>query len=299
MINLLPPEEKKGEKPTKKIEEKVPIEMVRPKDSEPKVEIFQAKEIGEKVEAEEVKKKIEIKSDSSKEQKIKSTIKKKNLNVFIIFQKIGQIFRKKAPSSTEKPKEKSRLIEPPTPPGIEVTLMPEEIPITKRLVQERILIFLAVIAVSSLIVFMMRVWAIWQCEEAEIKVNQIKSEMATIEAQIMNYNDEIEEIRKLEKKATRANNLLNNHIYWTKFFKFLEDYTIPDVYYGDFTGDTKGKIVLPAVGRDLIAVARQLVAFSSASEFVKEVTITDLVGGVKGVTFNINLTLNPETFLKK
>ncbi|MGC9048764.1 MAG: hypothetical protein ACP5IX_00880 [Patescibacteria group bacterium] len=291
MINLLPEEEKKEERP-KKMEEPR-IEMVQPKKPEPDFKISSPEK------SEPKRDEIKLKPATLPEQKIKPSAKEKKSGLFAILWK--KIFGKKtsAPPKTREAKEKMQLSKSFAPAGLEVTLMPKEIPITKRMVQERILIFLAAIAVSVLIVFIIWVWATWRSEEAQFRVSQIKTEMATIEAQIASYNNEIEEIKKLEKKAEQANDLLANHIYWTKFFKLLENYTIPDIYYGDFTGDTKGKIVLPTIGRDLIAAARQLIAFSNTPDFVKEVTITDLVGGIKGVTFNTNLILNPEVFLKK
>lgn len=218
-----------------------------------------------------------------------------------VIQKIGQNIRKffqGKPSAAKTGKEESALSKTFGSAGLEVTLMPEEIPITKRMVYEKLMILLAVIAFSVSIVFATWVWASWRCEQAQAKIAQVKIEMTSVEGQISRYQDVVNDIRKLEQKAERVNDLLNNHIYWTKFFKLLETYTIPDIYYGDFNGDIGGKIVLPSIGRDLIASARQLIALSNAPEFIKEVTITDLAGGVKGVSFNTNLTLAPEAFKK-
>jgi hypothetical protein len=195
-------------------------------------------------------------------------------------------------------KEKEKIVESYTPTGLEVTLLPEEIPITKRMIQERIFIFLAVIAFSSLLIFLSWAYCTWHIESAKNEIDQIKTELLTLDVQIKNLDPKVEEIKVLEKKATKITNLLNNHIYWTNFFDLLEKYTIPEVYYGDFNGSFGENITLPAVGKDLISVAKQIVAFSNAP-FVKNVNVSNLTGGVKGVSFNLNLILDPNLFHKK
>ncbi|GEM_PF-916810 len=182
--------------------------------------------------------------------------------------------------------------------GLEITLMPKEAPITRRMINERLLILLAFIAFLFLVIFIGWSWVNWRSKMAKIKTSQIKTEIVAIESKISGYQDMLQQIRSLDKKSSRAIDLLNNHIYWTRFFKLLETYTIPDVYFTKFSAQVDTKITLPTIGRNLIAAAKQLAAFSSATDFIKEVTITDLNAGTKGVTFNTNLSLT-SSVLKK
>lgn len=277
MINLLPEEEKQKERVPKK--EEPQIEMRQPvKIKSPKSEI-----------------KPESKAKIKPEPKLSPPSAEKKISWL---QKFIQSFKRTTKKEKVEREEIKKLAEGSEMVIPEVTLMAEELPITKRMIQEKLLILLAVLVFSILIVFVGWLWATWRFEVAQEEIHRIKTDMATVEAQIASYNELVKEIRGLEQKAERVNNLLNNHIYWTKFFKLLETYTIPDVYYGDFNADTSGKIVLPSVGRDLIAAARQLIAFSNAPDFVQTVTITDLTGGVKGVSFNTNLILVPTAFKK-
>lgn len=293
MINLLP-EDIKKEEPKKKTEISK-VEMFWPAKPKPVLEVEPEAKTAVKPEI-----KPEMEPEIKPEVATPST--KKGTNFVSILKQGIQKFVQNLTAKKKLTEEEAGDIRRPLrsfgPSAPEVTLMPEELPITKRMIQERILILLAVIVFSVLVVFMVWVWATWRFEVVQGEINRIKTDMATTEAQIISYNDLIKEVRALEQKAERISDLLNNHIYWTKFFKLLETYTIPDVYYGDFNGDTSGKIILPSVGRNLIAAARQLIALSNAPDFVQTVTITDLTGGMKGVTFNTNLILVPEVFKK-
>jgi len=183
-------------------------------------------------------------------------------------------------------------------PEVEISLMPDEAPVTQRMVYEKILILLAVAAFLFLIVFLGWSWVNWRSELARTQINQIKVEMLATEGKINSYNDSLQQIRLLEKQSNRAISLLRDHVYWTKFFNLLETHTVPDVYYSNFVAKAGDKITLPAVARDLTSVARQLAAFYSAPDFVEDATITNLVAGPKSVNFNITLTLNPDVLKK-
>ena len=181
---------------------------------------------------------------------------------------------------------------------VEISLMPSEVPVTQRMVYERLLILLAVFAFLFLIVFLGWSWINWRSEIARAQINQVKVEMLSVENKVNGYNDSLQVIRLLAKKTTRTVSLLKDHVYWTQLFKLLEVYTIPDVYYPNFVAKIGDQIVLPAVARDLTSVARQLAAFYGATDFIKDVTITDLVARSESVNFNINLTLTPNVLRK-
>lgn len=94
-----------------------------------------------------------------------------------------------------------------------------------------------------------------------------------------------------------ARALLAHHIYWTRFFHFLEAVTIPDIYYTNLAVDPTGSIRLAAVGRDFSAVARQLLAFEESPDVETARTTkaaAEMSGSVPGVQFDLALTVKPE-----
>ncbi len=231
-----------------------------------------------------------------------SLFKKRLVN---ILNKIGQIVSKIITSkvfvgSEIIPKKKKAPIDVPTTgqAEVEISLMPNEASATQRMIYERVLILLAVVAFLFLIVFLGWSWVNWRSEIARIQINQVKVEMKATEGKISGYHDSLGVIRLLAKKTDRAVGLLKDHVYWTQLFKLLEADTIPDVYYPNFVAKIGDQVILPAVARDLTSAARQLAAFYSVTDFIKDVAITDLVAGPEGVNFNINLTLTP-SLLKK
>jgi hypothetical protein len=123
---------------------------------------------------------------------------------------------------------------------------------------------------------------------------------------------------KLQDKLLTINELLQKHIYWTKFFSLLERYTLDDVHYTDFTADTSGQFVLPAVSslgdekdvEDRIAdgyykAAQQIVALGQADDFVDSVSVDNLevvygdTSGANGIKFELNIGLIDGVFIEE
>jgi len=148
--------------------------------------------------------------------------------------------------------------------------------------------------------------------------------LTSIITQIQSEEVYAEEILSFNNKLLAVDYLLNNHIYWTNFFKFLEDYTTNDVYYEKFSGDLSGKYLVPAVAKDYSSVSTQLRVLQSATDKVMGVDTGGAASANKGVTpvavstpiagdqtatstptpsgnvkFDLNLTLNRSIFIKE
>lgn len=139
-----------------------------------------------------------------------------------------------------------------------------------------------------------------------------------IVTQIQSEEVYAEEILTFNNKLLAVDYLLNNHIYWTNFYKFLEDNTINDVYYEKFSGDLSGKYVLPTVAKDYRSISTQLRVLQSVSDKVLGVDTGGAESASKGTTpvtpanggtgtttpnanvkFDLNLNLNRSVFIKE
>lgn len=142
-----------------------------------------------------------------------------------------------------------------------------------------------------------------------------------IVAQIQSEEVYAEEILTFNNKLLAVDYLLNNHIYWTNFYKFLEDNTINDVYYEKFSGDLSGKYILPAVAKDYRSISTELRVLQSVSDKVLGVDTGGAESANKGATpttpvtttegssatttpntnvkFDLNLNLNRSVFIKE
>jgi len=266
MINLLPEEMRKKEKKPKEKEE-IPIRIRIPEEEIREESI--AKEEKPIFKKEETVKKEEIKEE-------KEEIKKE---------------KKSKEVMPEKPYQS---------PGLEISLMPTEgITLPWRVIKSKLLLLLFYFLIFILIVFLIHLYANWRYRIFKTNIRNYQEKIASFDKEIKTYLPLRDQIISLEKKVQRTDSILNNHIYWTKFFTLLEHYTVPNVYYRDFSADDSGKIILPATAKTLSDVACQWLAFSNAKDFVKSANISDILFNKKGeVEFKIKLELLPDILHK-
>ena len=186
----------------------------------------------------------------------------------------------------------------PTPDSLEISLIPEKAAIIPRIIRSRFLLFFACLFVILTAFVVVWLYSNWYFEQTRIEVQRIEREMQFSQAQSASLLQMKDEIASLELKASRAESILNNHIYWTKFFSLLETYTIPEVYFGDFSANTSGSIHLEAVAEDLISMARQIVSFSQAPDFIKEVKVESVTKSPIGIKAFFGLVLVDNIFHK-
>ncbi|MDD5031963.1 MAG: hypothetical protein PHR36_02855, partial [Patescibacteria group bacterium] len=129
------------------------------------------------------------------------------------------------------------------------------------------------------------------------KFSELDKEIAVIEK-------EAEKVLVFEKKLKLVNSLISQHVYWTNFFKFLEDNTLTDVYYSGFSGDNKGEYGLTASGKNFNIIQAQVERLL-ASKYVLGASVeearTSAAGGQEanaagGVAFGLRLVINPAIF---
>jgi len=148
---------------------------------------------------------------------------------------------------------------------------------------------------------------VWEMDIKKRGVD-IKDEVDELFLLTQSKEGEIESIDLFHKKVIVAGDLVDNHIYWTNFFKFLEDNLLEDVYIvGAFSQDTSGVYSFAAKTKDFNTLAAQLVVFKTL-DIVESVVIT---GGTAAgsdasqegvfqpsIDFNFSINLKKEIFHK-
>lgn len=136
-------------------------------------------------------------------------------------------------------------------------------------------------------------------EETETKFNQVSKE-------IKGLKGESEKILAFKQRADLVDSLVANHVYWTKFFNWLEKNTLSSVNYLGFEGDDSGVYSLQASAktyRDLSWQTRAMLEDPS-------VISVNVAGGeserpkdegraeaeVEDITFTLDLTVDPALF---
>lgn len=195
--------------------------------------------------------------------------------------------------------------------GISVNLVPEDVfrVVTKDLPERLKYYFLFVIITIGL---MIGLWGGLSWMQISV-LNEIQETRNTINEkrfEIFSLKSESSELSQLQERYNMTVLLLDNHIYWTKFFRMLEENTIPDVYYTNFSMKSSpgAKVAFNAQAKNIEAVSRQLLVLQQAKDFVTDVSITGFsTSGARTisgstlpgtVSFDVLMTLHPDVFYK-
>ncbi len=168
------------------------------------------------------------------------------------------------------------------------------------------LIVLALASVLSVALVIAAYWGIiwWgekQYNTAETEFVKEK-DISSLNEKIKNSRKKInEEILPFQKKLEKTESLLNGHIYWNKFFKFLEDNTLSSVYLSGFSGGLEGEYSFSARARDIEAIEAQVDKLLE-SEFVRDAWVEKASLGAteegSSVSFTLNISLKtPQVFI--
>ncbi|RJO59359.1 hypothetical protein C4546_02570 [Candidatus Parcubacteria bacterium] len=200
--------------------------------------------------------------------------------------------------------------------GLNVNLVPEEY---QPKTGPKSKIYFALTLVGPAVLVAAISFGLW------LYTNNIEKKLASLDEQLQQVNVEIESnmtgtlkyAQTLQQKANSVRQILNQHIYWDKFFEELEKYTLPTVTYGNMSVDVNGSVSLAATARSFDDVGRQLLIFRQAVDFVTEVNISSAARSTQAtptagtppsgqpapteeiVTFAISLKVKPEIFVKR
>ncbi|MFA6227809.1 MAG: hypothetical protein WC668_01340 [Patescibacteria group bacterium] len=154
----------------------------------------------------------------------------------------------------------------------------------------------------ALVVFFCYLGMSWLQSNINQKISINRNELTQLQKSIGDYNERARINNDTANRVITLKKLLDNRIYWTKFFTLLEKYTLDGVYFKEFRADIAGLISLPATADNYETLARQLVVLKDANDFVKDARTTsmqvstDPKAGVTGIDFLLRLTLADGVF---
>lgn len=168
----------------------------------------------------------------------------------------------------------------------------------KDIVMFFVLLFLVVVFTAE-VCFLLNRWG--KNKELDYS-NYLTQEIADIKAEVEQLKGEYNKAVGFNEQLKISSSALNKHVYWSKFFYFLEKYTLKkNIYYKNFSGDISGVYILPAVTNDVLAINYQSSIYS-ANPLVSSVTasdeeiINDEANKKTLINFNLNLNLNSQFF---
>ncbi len=161
---------------------------------------------------------------------------------------------------------------------------------------------MALIAFVAAVVLCGGVWAYYvtQGRSARGQIKVIERETAQLDLNLKQRSDEVRRVQALTRVIAPAKILFTRHILWSNFFRFVEEFALPDVKFISFSGDAKGA-VLTGVAKDYETIARQMTAFK-LSPSVKDIKVSGIAsrvlsqGQMTGVNFTLTLALDEALF---
>jgi len=320
-----PSQEITGERVTKKI-----IDIPKVKDSVGKVSADKEQgeiAIGQKAETEPTRISPDQKLSSSEPEtspepkekvkfieKIEKPAKKKKEFSFRLFKglKLAKSKKVKPVSDSLAPDQDKVYHKPDKKPSkrrgtiLDINLIPEELTKHPELEIPKKLFSIGLIAGGAILLLIVGYLGIsWYQLNTLDKIENLQKEIILLDQKIVSYEQGKRDALEFQRYLKLVRQLLDEHVYWTQFFDLLQQYTISEVYYTNFSMAGRSELAIQAIGRDYESVAEQLVAFEQATDFVKNVridsasAIVDLESETyQGVNFTVNLEFLPEVFFK-
>lgn len=127
----------------------------------------------------------------------------------------------------------------------------------------------------------------------------ISRELKEINAKITEIEQQSKELIVFQAKLAAIKSLFDDHVYWTTFFKRLEETTLPEVVYTSIAVSPDMSVSLSGAATNYTTLGRQYLAFQKASSFVSSSEITgasavlDSQGIINGVNFTMTLEVQP------
>jgi hypothetical protein len=199
-----------------------------------------------------------------------------------------------AQSESEHEFEKSNILE--------INLVKDQINVYfdwyKNIAMLVVFVFLSAVLVAE--IYLALSW--WQSEN-DSAVGQEEQRFIELSEETREIRAQAEEALTFQTKLNRANYILDNHLYWSNFFNYLEKNTLENVQYKSFEGDILGNFTIPAVSNNFPSLGQQIYQLQSDPNTL-EASISNgeklesTEENLEQVEFEIDLKVSPKLFKK-
>ncbi len=187
---------------------------------------------------------------------------------------------------------------------LEVNLVKDEVGVdfdwSKHLLSLFLVVFVAGLLVTE--IYFGLDW--WQKQEEERTVT-LNAEYQDTISKVKNISNNSKDFSTFKDKLTLTQQMAETHIYWTKFFDWLEKNTLNSVTYsGGFVGDVSGDYALSVTAKTFSDISWQVKAFKD-SPLVESISVDSGASGVSDpkatstasqVSFSMKLKVKPQIF---
>jgi len=170
-----------------------------------------------------------------------------------------------------------------------------------------VIVFIIAAAFIAEIYFGLDMWA----KEEGIRSQALADKVSAISQEIKDTQIKADEALAFKNKSGEVSRLLNEHIYWSNFFDWLEKNTLSTVEFAGFSGSINGVYRLEATASRFQDVSWQIKVLSedplvksvsvsqvSTSEEEISTSLNNQPGSQKRVSFSLSLAVDPAIFRK-
>ncbi len=222
----------------------------------------------------------------------------------------------KRPTKEKKPKSSSNWNNPSV---LDVNLIKDEIGVSFDWKKFWLKLFVMGVLSAAFIVQICLTLNDWQ-EREDAKATELSSGFKQVSQELRSMKAESDTVAAFKEKLDLATNLMDNHLYWTNFFNWLEKKTLSSVKYDGFEGGVIGEYSLSANTNSYADISWQVKSFldddltlaakvesgSAGDNSAQASESTDASSSVPAqtddldgnVSFEIELQVNPEIFYK-
>ena len=161
---------------------------------------------------------------------------------------------------------------------------------------KKIIIFINAILIPVFLIAVIYLGFMYYQKQTQLKIEEQAKKLDELKTEIKQAETDLKEITDFQAKLKIVSQIFSEHIYWTNFFKFFEDYTIKDVYYAGFSGDTSGDYLLDAIAKRYSNISEQVNILKNNEKITDVRTvggeaISNDEAGEDSIKFNLNISI--------
>jgi Tfp pilus assembly protein PilN len=184
---------------------------------------------------------------------------------------------------------------------LEVNLIKEEAVISFDWNKNLLVLILVLLLAGFLVVEIYFGLNWWEKQEAA-QIQVLSDQVAKLDAEAAKLKKTASAALSYKEKSAVFTDLLDNHIYWSNFFNWLEKNTLSSVRFEGFTGTVDGVYSLAATTDNFADVSWQVKAFLN-DPLVKNVQVIEATAAkdqtkAGRVGFSISFEVNQDIFRK-
>jgi len=156
------------------------------------------------------------------------------------------------------------------------------------------------IIASILLILTLAAWAGLYFNNGKLvgQINKVNNEIQSIS--LGGRDQEVAKINSLNQKLGSFKGILGSHIYSSNIFSDIEKLTLKNVYFDKFSLNTnKNELFLSGVAQSYASFAKQISAFKTKSDFIRDIEIQSTRISKEGVEFSFRILLIDGTLVKK